>query len=82
MPQELDFWPQSRWVRHNRSRYVALIALFIIEIERTGNRWTTTLTSIITGEIRHMDTRSPLSVAIQSAEKAAADYSATYEKGK
>lgn len=84
MPEDdnIDLYPQSLWVKHSRARYVSMIGLFIIEIERTGKRWTTTLTSIMTGEVRYMDTTSPLSVATQAAEKAALEYSATYEKGK
>lgn len=61
----------SRWVRHNRARYVTMYVACIIEIERVGVRWHTTLTNIFTGQITELETRSPLSIAIQQAEKAA-----------
>lgn len=64
--------PSSRWVRHTRMRYVAMLNSHIAEIERVGKRWHTTLTSILTGAITEMETRSTLSVAIQQAEAAAA----------
>jgi len=63
--------PESMWVRHNRTRYTALVGTHLAEIERTGTRWTITLTSIKTGAVTNLDTRSPLSVAVQMTEKAA-----------
>lgn len=59
------------WVRHNRTRYTKLVGTHLGEIERTGVRWTITLTSIKTGAVTILDTRSPLSVAVSKAEAAA-----------
>lgn len=59
------------WVRHNRTRYTRLVGTHVGEIERTGVRWLITLTSIKTGEVTTLDTRSPLSVAVRMAENAA-----------
>lgn len=59
------------WVKHSRTRYNALVGTHLGEIERTGVRWTITLTSLKTGVVSTLDTRSPLSVAVQMAEKAA-----------
>lgn len=64
---------EAAWVRHNRTRYVSLLGTHLGEIERTGVRWTITLTSIKTGEVTILDTRSPLSVAVKMAENAAAE---------
>lgn len=64
---------EGAWVRHNRTRYVSLLGTHLGEIERTGVRWTITLTSIKTGQVTTLDTRSPLSVAVRMAEKAAKD---------
>lgn len=63
----------ASWVRHNRARYVSLLGTHLGEIERSGVRWLITLTSIKTGAVTTLDTRSPLSVAVQIAEKAAAE---------
>lgn len=49
-----------------------MLGLYMAEIERRGVRWHTTLISIINGEIIELETRSPLSVAIQQAESRAA----------
>jgi len=68
----------SLWIRHTRSRYMSMQGLWIVEIERMGTRWHTTLTSIISGEIVNLETRSPLSVAIQQAEKRASEHSETH----
>lgn len=64
--------PSSQWVRHTRMRYVAMLGTHIVEIERVGKRWHTMMTSIKTGVVIQMETRSTLSVAIQQAESAAA----------
>jgi len=64
--------PSSRWIRHTRARYVSMYGLQIIEIERVGARWHTTISNPVTGEVLQLETRSPLSVAIQQAETAAA----------
>lgn len=62
---------QSRWVKRNRTTYVTMYIAYIIEIERIGRTWHTSLVSIFTGQITELETRSPLSVAIQQAESAA-----------
>lgn len=61
------------WVRHSRSRYVRMAGTHLVEIERSGVRWLITLTNFRTGVVSTLDTRSPLSVAVKMAEKAAAD---------
>lgn len=65
--------PSSLWVRHTRSKYVAMLGTHIVEIERVGKRWHGTLSSIKTGQVIQIETRSTLSVAIQQAESAAAE---------
>lgn len=66
------------WVKHNRVKYTGLRGLYIVTIERVGKRWMTELTSIITGEVVNLETRSPLSVAIQQAEARAAQHSTAH----
>lgn len=78
----LDLWPASPWIKHTRSHYISMIGLMIIEIDRTGKRWTATLTTMNTGEIRYMDSTSALSVFTQAVEKAAIEYSLLYDKKK
>lgn len=82
MDETIDLWPQSPWVKHTRTHYVSMIGLCIIEIDRTGKRWTATITTMQSGEIRYMDTTSPLSVFLQAVEKAALEYSMLYDKRK
>jgi len=74
-----DFSP-SLWIRHTRTRYVAMLGLYMVEIERVGVRWHTTMSSIITGEVKTTETRSPLSIAIQQAEKIASEHSDAHTK--
>lgn len=64
--------PDSRWIRHSRIKYTAMLGLFMVEIERVGKRWHTSVYDFQTGEILQLETRSPLSVAIQQAESAVA----------
>lgn len=66
------------WVRQTRTKYNTMLGLYMVEIERTGQRWTTTLISIITGQIIVLETRSPLSVAIRQAENRAAVHTETH----
>lgn len=82
MNEELDLFPQSPWVKHTRQRYNSMIGLVMCEVERTGKRWTATLTLINTGEVRYMDSTSPLSVFLQAVTRAALDYSLLYDKKK
>lgn len=72
--------PGVGWVRQNRTRYSSLLGLYMATIERQGVRWHTTLISIINGEIIELETRSPLSVAIQQAENRAAEPNAAHTK--
>lgn len=78
----LDLWPNSPWVKHTRTRYVSMIGLMICEIDRTGKRWTATLTLINTGEVRHMDSTAPLSVFLQAVTNAAINTSLLYDSKK
>lgn len=76
----LDDKPSSRWVRHNRMRYVAMHEAQIMEIERVGKRWHVTMTNIFTGEVTELETRQTLSVATQMAESAAEQIGNPYKK--
>lgn len=76
----LDDTPSSRWVRHNRMRYVAMYVAQIIEIERVGKRWHITMTNIFTGEVTSLETRSTLSVATRMAETAAEEIGSPYKE--
>lgn len=70
------------WVRQNRTKYNTMLGLYMVEIERVGVRWVTTMISIINGEILTMETRSPFSVAKQQAEQRANEHSDAHTKRK
>lgn len=72
--------PPSNFIRHSRVKYTGMIGLYMVEIERVGVRWHTTIYYLTTGETKQLETRSPLSVAIQQAEEAVAQ--ATQQKEK
>lgn len=70
--------PGIGWIRKNRATYHSMLGLYMATIERVGVHWHTTLISIITGEIIELQTRSPLSVAIQQAENRAKSHGLTH----
>jgi len=77
-----DQRPGIGWVRQNRTLYSSMLGLYMVTIERVGVRWHTQLISIINGEIIELETRSPLSVAIQQAENRAAEPNAAHNERK
>jgi len=74
----LEQQPGIGWVRKNRASYHSMLGLYMVTIERVGVRWHTTLISIISAEVIELETRSPLSVAIQQAERRAEVHTSTH----
>lgn len=75
-------YPDSIWVRQHKSRYTALVGLYIVGIERIGPRWHAEMISIINGEIVTLETRRTLSIMVNMVEQKASEHSEAHTNKK